>query len=59
MSVGKVIFRCQKTQKEFDSGFQADLSEKRSLSADAKMQLRCKICGEIHEFKLSDARISD
>jgi hypothetical protein len=57
--VGKVIFRCQTTGKEFDSGFQADLSDKGSLPADSKMQLRCKICGELHEFKLSDARISD
>jgi hypothetical protein len=55
--VGDVIFCCEKTGKEFDSGFQANSSDMRFLPPDAKIRLRCRICGDFHEFKFASAKI--
>ena len=58
-NVGEVIFRCKKTGLEFDSGFQASPSEVQLLPVDAKTRLRCRICGDLHEFKFTDAQINE
>jgi hypothetical protein len=57
--VGDVIFRCQKTGQEFESGFQANARDINLLPADAKIHLRCRICGDLHEFKFASAKIDD
>jgi hypothetical protein len=57
--MGHLIFRCPKTQKEFDSGFQAKPSDLNYLPAGATIRLRCRICNERHEFKFEDARIDE
>jgi hypothetical protein len=57
--VGDVIFRCEKTGQEFDSGFQANSGDLQFLPADAKIRLRCRICGDFHEFKFISAKIDD
>jgi len=57
--MGQLLFRCPKTGKDFDSGFQAGSSEMKLLPAGAKFRVRCKLCGELHEFKFADARVKD
>ncbi|MGD0335073.1 MAG: hypothetical protein ABSA90_17745 [Xanthobacteraceae bacterium] len=57
--MGHVIFRCPKTDKEFDSGFQAGPRDLRLLPTGAKINLRCRICGIKHEFQFADARIDE
>jgi hypothetical protein len=58
-TVGDVIFRCQRTGQEFDSGFQANSGDMQFLPADAKIRLRCRICGEFHEFQFASAKIDE
>ena len=57
--VGEVVFRCEKTGQEFDSGFQANSGDMQFLPTDAKMRLRCRICGNFHEFKFASAKIGE
>jgi hypothetical protein len=57
--MGQVIFRCPKTAIEFGSGFEANETDVKLLPAEAKIRLRCRSCGDIHEFKFSDARIAE
>jgi hypothetical protein len=57
--VGEVIFRCEKTGEEFGSGFQANSGDMQYLPANAKMRLRCRICGDFHEFEFADAKIGE
>jgi hypothetical protein len=57
--MGELVFRCKKTGAEFNSGFRAEPSELASLPADAKLTLRCRVCGERHEFKLAEALIRE
>jgi len=57
--VGDVIFHCEKTGQEFDSGFQANSGDMQFLPADAKIRLRCRICREFHEFKFTNAKIDE
>ena len=58
-NMGHVIFRCPKTDKEFDSGFQASPGDLRLLPRGAKINLRCRICGVKHEFQFAAARIDE
>lgn len=53
----QVIFRCPKTNKEFDSGFQAMPADMQTVPEGATVRLQCGICGEKHDFKFADARI--
>lgn len=57
--MGQLLFRCPKTGKDFDSGFQAGSSELRQLPAGAKFRVRCEVCGDLHEVKLADASVKD
>jgi hypothetical protein len=57
--MAEVMFRCQKTGQEFDSGFRANRSDVKGLPDNSTIRLRCGVCGELHEFKFSDARIND
>lgn len=57
--MGQLLFRCPKTGELFDSGFQAGSSEMRLLPAGSKFRVRCKICGQTHEFKFADGKVKD
>lgn len=57
--MGQLVFRCPKTGKDFDSGFQAGSSEVKLLPAGAKFRVRCEVCGGLHEFRFADARVND
>ncbi len=57
--MAQLIFRCPRTKEDFDSGFQAGSSEMKLLPAGAKIRVRCKVCGDLHEFKFADARLKD
>jgi hypothetical protein len=53
--MSKLMFRCRRSGEEFDSGFRASLSDLNTPPADASVRLRCRICGELHEFNFADA----
>jgi len=55
--MGQLLFRCPKTGKDFDSGFEAGSSELTLLPESATLRLRCKVCGEQHELKFIDAKL--
>ncbi len=57
--MGQVIFRCPKTEMEFDSGFQAKPTDIKLLPIGATIYLRCRICGDRHEFKFAAARVDE
>jgi hypothetical protein len=57
--MGRVLFQCRKTRKEFDSGFQAGAADMDAVPLAATIRLRCPICAEMHEFKFADARIEE
>jgi hypothetical protein len=57
--MGQLLFRCPKTGKDFDSGFQAGSSEVKQLPAGARFRVRCEVCGDLHEVKFTDARVKD
>jgi hypothetical protein len=57
--MSQLIFRCPKTKKEFDSGFQAKATDLMLLPKGATIRLRCIVCGEIHEFHFAAARIGE
>jgi hypothetical protein len=53
----RILFRCPKTNQEFDSGFVAAPADMNLLPKEATIALRCRLCGDRHEFKLAEARI--
>jgi len=57
--MGQLLFRCPKTGRDFDSGFQAGSSEMNLVPAGAKFKVRCEICGNLHEFRFSDAKVRE
>jgi hypothetical protein len=57
--MSQVIFQCPKTGKEFATGFEANAADMKFMPVGAKVSLRCKICGETHEFKFASARIGE
>jgi hypothetical protein len=57
--MSQVIFRCQKTGKEFATGFRANAADMKLMPLGAKINLRCKICGEMHEFKFTSGRAGE
>ncbi len=58
-NMGRVFFRCPQTGEDFDSGFQAGPGDLRYLPTDAKINLRCRICGAKHELRFADARVDE
>jgi hypothetical protein len=56
--LGQVVFRCPKTGQDFESGFHANPNDLQFLPEDARINLLCRICGEKHEFKFTEGRIS-
>ncbi len=54
--VGDVMFRCPKTGREFDSGFDADQSSVEHI-ASKTLQLRCRVCGDNHTYTFAEARV--
>ena len=57
--MGEVVFRCPKTGQEFESGFRASRSDLQLLPKEATVNLLCRFCGEKHEFKFAEGRITD
>jgi fructosamine-3-kinase len=57
--MGPVIFRCPKTQKEFDSGFRAEAADLKAMPREAVIRLRCVICAGTHEFKFANGRVKE
>jgi len=57
-ATGQVIFRCPAKEEEFDSGFRAKLGDLTFLPAGATIRLRCRVCGDVHTFQFSAARIA-
>jgi len=57
--MGQLLFRCPKTGKEFDSGFQAGSLEVKLLPAGAKFRVRCELCGDLHDVKFADGKVKD
>jgi hypothetical protein len=55
---GALMFRCPKTGEAFDSGFRFSAEEFSFVPTGYSMKLRCKICRELHELKLSEAWIA-
>jgi hypothetical protein len=55
---GALMFRCPKTGEAFDSGFRFSPDEMRLIPPGYSMKLRCRVCGEKHEFKLSEAWVA-
>jgi hypothetical protein len=55
---GALMFRCPKTGEAFDSGFRFSVEEFALVPTGYSMKLRCKICSELHELKLSEAWIA-
>jgi hypothetical protein len=57
--MSQVLFRCPGTGKEFATGFRANAAEMKLMPLGAKINLRCKICGELHEFKFTSGRVDE
>ena len=54
--MAEVVFCCPKTGTEFESGFQALPHDLQVIPRDAQINLQCRVCGERHHFKFSEAR---
>lgn len=57
--MGRLMFCCAGTGREFDSGFRGTAEDLHQIPPDYTMNVRCSVCHQVHVFKLSDARISD
>ena len=57
--MGQLFFRCPTTGHEFDSGFQIDADDLSQVPPSFPINLRCKVCQKLHEFKFVAGRISD
>jgi hypothetical protein len=55
---GALNFRCPLTGTAFDSGFRFSAQEFALVPSAYAMRLRCKICLELHELRLSEAWIA-
>jgi hypothetical protein len=51
---GDLMFRCPKTERDFNSGFTADQNELAVIASCPHLRMRCPECGEPHEFKFAD-----
>jgi len=56
--VGRLMFRCSASGREFDSGFTADSADLSGISPVAKMNVQCRVCYETHQFTISEGRIN-
>lgn len=57
--MGRLLFKCPKSGEEFDSGFRAQTADFKDVPAGAEIRLRCRVCGESHQFRFTEARIDD
>jgi hypothetical protein len=57
--MGRMIFCCPDSGREFDSGFRSTAEELGRIPADYKMNVMCSICYRFHPVTVSQARISD
>jgi hypothetical protein len=57
--MGKLIFKCPNTGKEFASEFEANSADMKKWPTSITIRLRCQICAETHELKFTDARVSE
>lgn len=53
--MSEVIFSCPTTGRSINSGFPIARDELHLLPFGTKRRLRCRICGEVHEFDFADA----
>ena len=53
---GKLVFRCPKTGSDFISGFLANQTSLRHIGSQ-KLRLRCRVCGEHHNYAFAQAKI--
>ncbi len=51
------MFRCPKTGGAFDSGFRFAPQELASVETEYKLNIRCRSCLGLHEFRLAAAWI--
>ena len=59
MTMGQLIFRCVANGAEFESGFLAERGDLARISPTATLRAQCKICREIHEFKVCEGRVRE
>jgi len=57
--MGRLVFCCSRSGKEFDSGFKATAVEMGQVPPAAMMRLKCKVCQEFHEFTFHQARLAE
>jgi hypothetical protein len=57
--MGRLMFRCAETGREFDSGFRSTAEELSRIPADYTMNVMCTVCYRPHPVIVRDARISD
>jgi hypothetical protein len=57
--MGRLMFRCTETGREFDSGFRGTAEDLGRIPADYTMNVMCSVCYRSHPVTVRDARISD
>jgi hypothetical protein len=57
--MGQLIFKCPNTGKEFASGYEANSANMKGWPTSVTIRLRCRICGETHELKFTDASVEE
>jgi hypothetical protein len=57
--MGRLIFRCAETGREFDSGFRGTAEDLRQIPPDYTMNVRCSVCHKVHRFAVRHARLSE
>lgn len=57
--MGRLMFCCPDTGREFDSGFRSTAEELGRIPPDYKMNVMCSICYRFHPVTVSQARVSE
>jgi hypothetical protein len=57
--MGRLMFCCAETGREFDSGFRGTAEDLSRIPADYTMNVRCSVCHKLHPFTVRQARIND
>ena len=57
--MGRLMFSCTETGREFDSGFRSTPVELGQIPPDYQMNVMCSVCYRLHPVTVSQARISD
>ena len=55
--MSELIFTCENTGREFNTGFKTSLDELRLRQPQSGASLFCQICGVIHEFEFAAASV--